>query len=128
MSELVTGIGGRCTAGLGAIVAAAILALGAAAAEGARLDRCPHEHLSSRDSAGQTLPITGVRVHRISCASAAAAVRATTFEATPGGPLFSTPGFTCTGPIGPPLPHSKPRYYRCTRGREWFEFLVPGFS
>jgi hypothetical protein len=128
MSELATGIGGRRTASLGAIVAAASIALSAAPAEGARSKRCPREHLSSRDSTGQTLPVTSLRVHRISCASAAAAVRASTFEATPGGPLFSTSGFTCTGPVGPPPPHSEPRYYRCTRGREWFEFLVPGFS
>jgi hypothetical protein len=128
MSELATGIGGRRTAGLGAIVVAAILVFSAAPAAGARFNRCPHEHLSSRDSTGQTLPVTNLRVHRISCASATAAVRASTFEATPGGPLFSTAGFICTGPVGPPPPHSTPRYYRCTRGREWFEFLVPGFS
>ena len=57
MSELATGIGGRRTAGLGAIVAAAILALSAVPAQGVRVNRCPLEHLSSRDSAGQTLPL-----------------------------------------------------------------------
>ncbi|HYB31447.1 MAG TPA: hypothetical protein VEF89_32965 [Solirubrobacteraceae bacterium] len=128
MSEQATGIGGWRTASVGTVVAAAILALSAAPADGAQFKRCLHEHLSSRDSAGQTLPVTSVQVKRISCASAAAAVRASTFEATPGGPLFSTPGFICTGPVGPPPPHSKPRYYRCTRGREQFEFLIPGFS
>jgi hypothetical protein len=128
MSEHGTGIGGPRTASVGTFVAAVILALSAAPAEAAQFKRCLHEHLSSRDSAGQTLPITRVQVKRISCASAAAAVRASTFEATPGGPLFSTPGFICTGPIGPPPPRSKPRYYRCTRGPKQFEFLVPGFS
>jgi hypothetical protein len=49
-------------------------------------------------------------------------------EATPGGPLFSTAGFKCGGPVGPPPPGAKPRYYRCNHGRQVFEFLVPGFS
>ena len=127
MAKHATGIVGRRTAKT-AVIAAAIGALSAAPAQGARFARCPHEHLSARDSTGQTLPIAGVRVHRISCARAAAAIRASTFEVTPGGPLFSTPTFSCTGPVGPPPPHSKPRYYRCTRGRAEFEFLVPGFS
>lgn len=128
MSEHGTGSRGRRTASVGTAVAAAILALSAAPAEAAQFKRCPHEHLSSRDSAGQTLPISRVQVKRISCARAAAAVRASTFEAAPGGPLFSTPGFICTGPVGPPPPHSKPRYYRCARGPKQFEFLIPGFS
>ncbi len=128
MSEQTTRIGSRRTASVGTVVAAAILALSAVPAEGAQFKSCPNEHLSSRDPAGQTLPVTSLRVNRISCASAATAVRASTFEATPGGPLFSTRGFICTGPIGPPPPHSKPRDYSCTRGREKFEFLVPGFS
>ncbi len=128
MSEQTSRAGRRRIASVGTVVAAAILALSAAPAEGAKFNDCPNAHLSSRDSTGQTLPLTSLRVNRISCASAATAVRASTFEATPGGPLFSTRGFICTGPIGPPPPHSKPRYYRCTRGREEFEFLVPGFS
>ncbi len=128
MADQTAGVGDRRAAGVGAVVVAAILALSAAPAQGAQFKRCPNEHLSSRDSVGQTLPITSVRVSGISCAVAVAAVRASTFEATPGGPLFSVPGFICTGPVGPPPPHSKARYYRCTRGHETFEFLVPGFS
>ncbi|MGO9901789.1 MAG: hypothetical protein ACLP0J_19355 [Solirubrobacteraceae bacterium] len=128
MSEQTTRGGRWRIATAGTVVAAAILALSAAPAEGAQFKGCPNEHLYSRDSTGQTLPVTSLRVNRISCASASTAVRASTFEATPGGPLFSTRGFICTGPIGPPPPHSKPRYYRCTRGREEFEFLVAGFS
>ena len=123
-----TGIGGRRIASVAAVTAAVVVALGSAPAQGAQLKRCPDKHLVSRDATGQMLPITGLRVHRISCARAAAAVRASTFEATPGGPMFSTPGFSCTGPVGPPRPHSKPRYYRCTRAGEEFRFLVPGFS
>ncbi len=128
MSEQATRGGRRRRASVGTVVAASLLALSAAPAEGAQFKECPNKHLSSRDSTGQTLPLISLRVNRISCAGAATAVRASTFEATPGGPLFSTRGFICTGPIGPPPPHSKPRYYRCTRGREEFEFLVPGFS
>jgi hypothetical protein len=128
MSDQTKRGGRRRIASVGTVFAAAILALSAAPAEGAQLKGCSNEHLSSRDSTRQTLPVTSLRVNRISCASAATAVRASTFEATPGGPLFSTRGFICTSPIGPPPPHSKPRYYRCTRGRKEFEFLVPGFS
>lgn len=128
MAEQTSPGGRRRIASVGTVVAAAFLALSTAPAEGAQFKGCPHKHLSSRDSTGQTLPVTSLRVDRISCASAASAVRASRFEATPGGPLFSTRGFICTGPIGPPPPHSKPRYYCCTRGREEFEFLVPGFS
>jgi hypothetical protein len=90
--------------------------------------RCLHEHLSARGMAGRPLNVTNLRVSRISCSRAAAAVRASTFEVTPAGPLFSTAGFKCGGPVGPPPPGAKPRYYHCNHGRQMFEFLVPGFS
>jgi len=95
--------------------------------------RCKREQLSVhglsvRGTAEGSLSVTNLRVIRISCSRAAAAVRASSYEATPGGPLFTSPGFTCSGPVGPPPPGSKPRYYRCERRRQRFEFLVPGFS
>ena len=95
--------------------------------------RCKREQLSVhgvsvRGTADGSLTVTSLRVIRISCSRAAAAVRASSYEATPGGPLFTSPGFTCSGPVGPPPPGSKPRYYRCDRRGQRFEFLVPGFS
>jgi hypothetical protein len=84
--------------------------------------------VSVRGTADGSLTVTSLRVIKISCSRAAAAVRASSYEATPGGPLFTSPGFTCSGPVGPPPPGSKPRYYRCDRRRQRFEFLVPGFS
>jgi hypothetical protein len=95
--------------------------------------RCKREQLSVRGlsvrgTAEGSLTVTNLRVIRISCSRAAAAVRASSYEATPGGPLFTSPGFSCSGPVGPPPPGSKPRYYHCDRRRQRFEFLVPGFS
>jgi hypothetical protein len=95
--------------------------------------RCKREQLSVRGlsvrgTAEGSLTANNLRVIRISCSRAAAAVRASSYEATPGGPLFTSPGFSCSGPVGPPPPGSKPRYYRCDRRRQRFEFLVPGFS
>jgi hypothetical protein len=95
--------------------------------------RCKPERLSVRGvtvrgTADGSLNVTKLRVIRISCSRAAAVVRASRYEATPGGPLFTSPGFSCGGPVGPPPPGSKPRYYHCDRRRQRFEFLVPGFS
>lgn len=95
--------------------------------------RCKPERLSVRGrnvrgTADGSLTVTNLGVIRISCSRAAGAVRASSYEATPGGPLFASPGFSCSGPVGPPPPGSKPRYYRCDRRRQSFEFLVPGFS
>jgi len=90
--------------------------------------RCRGEHLSVRGTAGGSLNVTNLRVIRLSCSRAAAAVRASSYEATPAGPLFASSGFSCSGPVGPPLPRAKPRYYHCNHRRERFEFLVPGFS
>jgi hypothetical protein len=84
--------------------------------------------LSVRGTPEASLAVTNLRVIRISCSRAAAAVRASSYEATPGGPLFTSPGFSCVGPVGPPPPGSKPRYYQCDRRRQRFEFLTPGFS
>jgi hypothetical protein len=84
--------------------------------------------LSVRGTPQGSLAVTNLRVIRISCSRAAAALRAGSYEATPGGPLFTAPGFSCSGPVGPPPPGSKPRYYHCGRRRQRFEFLVPGFS
>ncbi len=115
------------------LAAAVALLLGCGATAMARThnvayQRCPHGHATVRDSAGQKLTARNLRVSEISCSRAKAALKRATFAATPGGPEFSTPGFMCGGPVGPPPPHSKPRYYHCTRGRGTFEFLVPGFS
>ena len=90
--------------------------------------RCRGEHLRVRGTAGGSLNITNLRVSRISCSRAAAAVRASSYEATPGGPLFTSPRLRCSGPVGPRLQGAKPRYYHCHRWRQAFEFLVPGFS
>jgi hypothetical protein len=90
--------------------------------------RCKREHLSARGITGGSLTVTSLRVIRISCARAAVAVRASRYEATPGGPLFTSPGFSCGGPVGLPPPGAKPRYYHCEHRRQSFEFLVPGFS
>jgi hypothetical protein len=115
-----------------AAVAAALVLLSTASA-GAQTATviyrpCRHEHLSARAGAGFSIPVTHLGVSRISCSRAATAIRAGRFELTPGGPLFSTPGFFCSSPIGPPLPGTKPRYFRCTHRRERFEFLVAGSS
>jgi hypothetical protein len=90
--------------------------------------RCKREHLSVRGTAGGSLAVTGLRVIKMSCSRAAGAVRASTYEATPGGPPFTPPRFSCSGPVGPPPPGAKPRYYHCDERRHRFEFLVPGFS
>ncbi len=95
--------------------------------------RCKREQLtvrglSVRGTAQGSLTVTNLRVIKISCSRAAAALRAGSYEATPGGPLFTSPGFSCSGPVGPPPPGAKPRYYHCGRRRRRFEFLVPGFS
>jgi hypothetical protein len=95
--------------------------------------RCKREHLnvrgvSVRGTAQGSLTVTNLRVIGIACSRAAAALRGGSYEATPGGPLFTARGFTCSGPVGPPPPGSKPRYYHCDRRRQRFEFLAPGFS
>jgi hypothetical protein len=114
-----------------AVGAAALLLIsGAATGAGSHrvtYKRCRHEHLRSHGP-GFSLRVTHLRVSRITCRRAAAAVRASTFEATPAGPQFSVPGFACTGPVGPPPPGSRPRYYHCRHRRQAFEFLVPGSS
>ncbi len=88
---------------------------------------CRGEHLSVHGWPGP-LPITNLRVSGMPCFRAAAAVRASSYEATPAGPLLTSPGFSCNGPVGPPPPGASPRYYYCSHRRQLFEFLVPGFS
>ncbi len=91
-------------------------------------ERCRHGQVTVHGSGRLSLRTTDLRVSRMSCTRAKAALQRSTFEATPGGPLFSTAGFGCGGPVGPPPPHSQPRYYHCSDRDERFEFLVPGFS
>ena len=115
-----------------AVAVVAVLVLAGTGSAGARTltvtyRPCRHEHLSVRTGAGFSIPVSHLRVSRISCSHAATAVRAGRFELTPGGPLFSTPSFVCSSPVGPPPPGTKPRYFHCTHG-ERFEFLVPGSS
>jgi hypothetical protein len=118
---------------LGRIVKINLLALAVTAPDLARTQhgtyhRCRREHLSVRGTEGGWLNLTNLRVIRISCSRAAAAVRASSYEASPAGPLFTSPGFSCSGPVGPPPPGARPRYYHCNHRRQMFEFLVPGFS
>ncbi len=108
-------------------------AAGFAHAQNRAYHRCRREQLSVRGLSVRgtrqgSLAVTNLRVIRIPCSRAAAALRAGSYEATPGGPLFTSPGFSCSGPVGPPPPGSKPRYYHCERRRQQLAFLVPGFS
>jgi hypothetical protein len=115
-----------------AVATAALLLIaapgGLAHTRQATYHRCKPHHLSVRGDGGGSLAVTSLRVIRMSCARAAAAVRAARYEPTPGGPLFTSPGFSCSGPVGPPPPGARPRYYRCVHLRRRFEFLAPGFS
>ena len=115
-----------------AVATAALLLIaapgGLAHTRQATYHRCKPQHLSVRGTGVGSLNVTNLRVIRISCSRARAALRASSYEATPGGPLFTSRRFSCSGPVGPPLPKAKPRYYHCNRGRQRFEFLVPGFS
>jgi hypothetical protein len=75
--------------------------------------------------------VKSLRVTGISCTKASAAIRAGSFALTPAGPQFSTKGFYCTSPVGPPPPGSSgPRLYSCTTdsGREKLTFTVPEFQ
>jgi len=89
---------------------------------------CQRSRLRVRGSAGGSLPITRLGVRRLSCMAAVAAIEAASYEATPGGPLISTAGYSCSGPVGPPPPNSRPRFYRCSRAGASLRFIVPGFS
>jgi hypothetical protein len=110
------------------LVPAAVSAPDLARTQQGAYHRCRGEHLRVRGRARGSLNVTNLRVIRISCSRAAAAVRSGSYEATPAGPLFTSTGFSCDGPIGPPLPRAKQRYYHCNHRRQMFEFLVPGFS
>lgn len=121
----------RALIGLLAVFGAMVLpgaAVGASPGPGG-FRSCPQRHLASHDPQGASLPVGGLHVHRIRCSKAAHAIRESTFAATPGGPQFTVPGFTCTSPVGPPLPGSRnPRYVHCSHKRQSLMFLVPGFS
>ena len=124
-------LGGQALRFAIAVTAALLLSTAISAAARtpqARYHRCRGGHVGVRGAAGGSLSVTSLGVIRMSCARAAAAVRASRYEATPGGPLFTSPGFSCRGPVGPPPPGAKPRYYQCDRARQRFEFVVPGFS
>ncbi len=110
------------------LLAPALTAPALAQTQDTTYHRCRREHLTVRGTAGGSLNLTNLRVIRISCSRAAAAVRASNYEATPAGPLFTSPRFRCSGPVGPPPPGARPRYYHCNHRRKMFEFLVPGFS
>lgn len=78
-----------------------------------------------------TVAVKSLRVNRISCTKAAAAIRAGSFAALPAGPQFSTKGFYCSSPVGPPPPGSTaPRPYSCTSksGRKKLTFTVSEFE
>jgi hypothetical protein len=64
-----------------------------------------------------------MQVSHLGCSMAIKAVRHGTFEATPGGLLFSTSGFTCQSPIAPPPAGSSgPRFTFCGHRGHAFRF------
>ena len=102
----------------------AVLAASSAATAGAGAPAfrpCPAGHLVVKATTGGGLPISLLGVDRLSCARAVEALRAGSFALTPADPIFSTPGFHCTSPIGPPRP-GPTRYVVCRKGRAAFRF------
>jgi hypothetical protein len=88
---------------------------------------CRNAHPRARTQPpGQLWAVSHLRVSRISCARAAAAVRAGVFDLVPAGPHFHTPGFRCTSPIGPPRPGAAARPFSCRRSQQRFTFIGPG--
>jgi len=61
-----------------------------------------------------------LQVSRLTCAKAIRAIRSGKFDLTPGGPVFSTPGYRCHSPVGPPL--DGPRFTVCKRYTYAFRF------
>jgi len=111
--------------------AAAIAALAATApVAGARtanatFSPCQGVRLSVRSTTpGNLFIVSTLAVSHLSCASAEKAVRAGRFAITPGNPIFSTSGFRCTSPIGPP-PDTGPvvRYVVCRYAAHAFRFV-----
>jgi hypothetical protein len=68
--------------------------------------------------------VSKVSVSRLSCSTAKRVIRAGSFELTPGGPTFGTPGWHCSSPVGPPTIAA--RYFICRHGPEAFRF--PNFQ
>jgi hypothetical protein len=61
-----------------------------------------------------------LQVSRLTCAKAVRAIKRGKFESPPGGPTFSTPGYRCTWPVGPPL--DGPRFTVCRHYAHAFRF------
>jgi hypothetical protein len=61
-----------------------------------------------------------LQVSRLTCANAIGAIRRGKFALPPGGPVFSTPGYRCHSPVGPPL--YRPRFTVCQRYTHAFRF------
>lgn len=72
---------------------------------------------------GNPFSVSNLAVSHLSCASAEKAVLAGSFAITPANPIFSTSGFRCTSPIGPP-PDTGPvvRYIVCRHAAHAFRF------
>jgi len=101
-----------------------LAALGGSATAGADAPAfrpCPVGHLVVKVTTGGGLPISLLGVSHLSCARALEAVHAGSFALTPAYPIFSTPDFRCTSPIGPPRP-GPTRYVVCRRGQAAFRF------
>jgi hypothetical protein len=90
---------------------------------------CSGEQVSAPLLPGtQTLGLTRIRANRMKCDRALHAIRTGSFEITPAGPQFTTGGFDCDSPIGPPPLQAPPRSFRCAAGNASFRFTVPGVS
>jgi hypothetical protein len=61
-----------------------------------------------------------LQVSHLTCSKAVKAIKRGKFESPPGGPTFSTRGFRCHWPVGPPL--DGPRYTVCRRSSHAFRF------
>lgn len=73
----------------------------------------------------QTHPrgVQNLRASRLTCIGARKAIKRGKFEVTPGGQLFSTRGFHCESPVGPP--RNGPRFTHCRKGHRAFSFYGP---
>lgn len=69
---------------------------------------------------GHPREIRHLQVSRFRCSMAVKAVRRGKFEFPPAGPQFSTRGFKCESPVGPPL--EGPRFTTCRRKHHAFRF------
>ena len=88
---------------------------------------CRNVHPKARTQPpGQLWAVAHLRVSRMTCARAAAAVRAGVFDLVPAGPQFHTPGFRCRSPVGPPHPGAPQRLFSCERQPHRFTFTRPG--